>query len=87
MVNKSSDVVFSIDMYPPGAVKAVERRRCGCTDQLVLQGEMTKLRLESIPDITKTRLYNFDPLKPHFYIVKLGFTGVYIIFLILLKKN
>ena len=30
----------------------------------------------------KTRLYNFDPLKPHFYIVNLGFTGVYIIFLI-----
>ena len=36
--------------------------------------------------ITKTCLYNFDPLKPHFYIVKLGFTGVYIIFLILLKN-
>ena len=35
--------------------------------------------------ITKTHLYNFDPLKHHFYIVKLGFTGVYIIFLILLK--
>ena len=33
-------------------------------------------------DITKTCLYNFDPLKPHYYIVKLGFTGVYIIFLI-----
>ena len=33
-------------------------------------------------DIMKTRLYNFDPLKPHFYTVKLGFTGVYIIFLI-----
>ena len=32
--------------------------------------------------ITKTRLYNFDPLKPHFYIVKMGFTGVYIICLI-----
>ena len=32
--------------------------------------------------ITKTRLCNFDPLKPHFYVVKLGFTGVYIIFLI-----
>ena len=30
--------------------------------------------------ITKTCLYNFDPLKPHFYIVKLGFTGVYIVF-------
>ena len=32
--------------------------------------------------ITRTKLYNFDPLKSHFYIVKLGFTGVYIIFLI-----
>ena len=30
--------------------------------------------------ITKTYLYNVDPLKPHFYIVTLGFTGVYIIF-------
>ena len=36
----------------------------------------------SISIITKTCLYNFDPLKPHFYIVKLGFTGVYFIFLI-----
>ena len=32
--------------------------------------------------ITKTCLYNFDPLKPHFYIVKLGFAGVQVIFLI-----
>ena len=30
----------------------------------------------------KTYLYNSYPLKPHFYIEKLGFTGVYIIFLI-----
>ena len=37
-------------------------------------------------NITKTCLYNFDPLKPHFYIVKLGFTGVYIIFLISAKN-
>ena len=36
--------------------------------------------------ITKTCLYNFDPLKPHFYIVKLGFTEVYIIFLISAQK-
>ena len=36
--------------------------------------------------ITKLRLYNFNPLKPHFYIVKLGFTGVNIFF-ILLKKH
>ena len=32
--------------------------------------------------ITKTYLYNFDPLRPHFHIVKLVFTGVYVIFLI-----
>ena len=37
--------------------------------------------------ITKTCLYNFDPLKPHFYIVKLGFTGVYVIFLISAQKH
>ena len=32
--------------------------------------------------ITIKCLYNFDPFKPHFYIVKLRFTGVYIISLI-----
>ena len=32
-------------------------------------------------------LYNFDPIKPHFYIIKLGFTGVYIIFLIYAQKR
>ena len=37
--------------------------------------------------ITKTYLYNFDPLKPHFYIVKLRFTGVDIIFLISAQKH
>ena len=36
--------------------------------------------------ITKTCLYNFDPLKPHFYIVKLGFTGIYINFSISAQK-
>ena len=34
-----------------------------------------------------SRKHNFDPLKPHFYIVKLGFTGVYIIFLISSEKH
>ena len=37
--------------------------------------------------ITKTCLYNVDPLKPHFYIIKLGFTGVYVIFLISTQKH
>ena len=40
-----------------------------------------------IISITKTCLYNIDPLKPHFYIVKLGFTGVYILFFLFLLKN
>ena len=37
--------------------------------------------------ITKTYLYDFDPFKPHSYIAKLGFTGVYIIFLISAQKQ
>ena len=38
-------------------------------------------------NITKTYLYNFDPLKPHFYTVKLVFTGVYSIFLYFCSKT
>ena len=37
--------------------------------------------------IMKIHLYNFDPLKPHFYIVKLGLTVVYIILLISAQKH
>ena len=37
--------------------------------------------------ITKTRLYNFNPLKPHFYMEKLGFTWVFIIVLIAAQKH
>ena len=43
---------------------------------------MSRFVTKPIKCITKTCLYNVDPLKPHFYKVKLGFTGVYIIFLI-----
>ena len=38
-------------------------------------------------NIMKTYLYNFDPLKPNFYIVKLEFTGVNIIFFISTQKT
>ena len=41
---------------------------------------------ETSANITKTSLCNEDPLTPHFYIVKLGFTGVYIFFLFLLQN-
>ena len=37
-------------------------------------------------NITKTCLYSFDPLKPHFYIIKLGLQG-YILFFLFLLKN
>ena len=43
--------------------------------------------LISIHVITKTCLYSFDPLKPHFYTVKLEFTGVYINFLNFAQKH
>ena len=53
--------------------------------------EMTSPSSVCYLHITKTclGLYNFDPLKPHFYIIKLGFTGVYVtrIFLISAQKR
>ena len=47
------------------------------------------LSMDKVSTITKTYmyLYNFDPLKPYFYIVKLGFAGVYIFFLISAQKH
>ena len=48
------------------------------------KNKLTKTRLR-VNIISKTYLYNFDPLKPHFFTVKLGFTGVYI--LLFLLKN
>ena len=39
---KTSYVVFSTDMYHSNSVKAVERRRRGCGDRFIIQGEMTK---------------------------------------------
>ena len=37
--------------------------------------------------ITKKYLYNVDPFKPYFYIVKLGITGVYNIFFYISARN
>ena len=39
-----------------------------------------------ISHIMKTRFHNFDPIKPHFYIVKLGFTNT-LFFLFWEKKK
>ena len=46
-----------------------------------------KRKLVAVLFITKTYLYNFDPLTLHFYIVKLEFTQVYVIFLIFAQKH
>ena len=43
-------------------------------------------RIVGKKNITKTYLYNIDPLKPHFYIVKLGLQGYTLFFLLLLKN-
>ena len=55
---------------------------CFCRHAIAFSHLHFEKILESSINIMKTCLYNVDPLKPHFYIVKLGFTGVYIIFLI-----
>ena len=46
-------------------------------DKRIILNKLEKTRNH----LTKTCLYNFDPIKPQCCIVKLGFTGVYIIFL------
>ena len=55
-------------------------------DQILFKASMYKRQKVRVTTffliITKTCLYNVDPFKPHLYIVKLGFIGVYIIFLI-----
>ena len=56
--------------------------KCRKSHRFSLQRSGMLFSSENSEHITKTYLYNFDSLKPHFYIVKLGFTGVYIIFLI-----
>ena len=68
--------------WPTCALCSVKR------DSLERNNTSKKLKQQILVQcITKTCLYNIDPLKPHFYIVKLGFTGVYIIFLISAQKH
>ena len=74
--------------YALGSIESCIRRHCYQSKDNI--HTLTDLNVTSdniFLNITKTCLYNFDPLKPHFYIVKLGFTGVYIIFLISAQKH
>ena len=54
-----------------------------CTMSDIAQNNWEKIR----KIIMQTCPCNEDPLTPHFYIVKLGFTGVYIIFFIFALKD
>ena len=55
---------------------------------LFMNTENIKHSLCSTPSTSrKHSCIILTPLKPHFYIVKLGFTGVYIIFLISAQKH
>ena len=54
--------------------------------QLSFSINLNRTSIGRVGPVTKTRIYNFDPLKPHFYIMKLGSIGVYIIFLISAKN-
>ena len=56
----------------------------GWKSQCINENFSVRIKTQSI---MKTCVYNFDPHKPHFYIVKLWFTGVYIIFLISAQKH
>ena len=51
---------------------------------LFLVASYLGIAFASVVRITKTSPCNDHPLTPHFYIVKLGFTGVFIFFLFLL---
>ena len=56
--------------------------------EIELTVDETEMKLTTaVQIITKIYLYNFDPLKPHFCTVKLGFTGIYIIVLISAQKH
>ena len=56
--------------------------------QILLSGKKIDdkyLKMSSAENFTQHHK-KFDPLKPHFYLVKLGLKGVYIVFLFLLKN-
>ena len=75
--------IFRVNMVPHfTAPTETEKKKKAGGIKLKVQS-----RLSTIYTIRKTYLYNFDPLKPHFYTVKLGFTRVYIIFFISAQKH
>ena len=58
-----------------------------CSDAQAYTTNLFYVLVNTDVSITKAYLYNFDPPKPNFYTVKLGLTGVYIIFRIFAQKH
>ena len=67
--------IFIYSVVSNGSIRWQWRPRSGCTST------QSNLGLHQYTNIILT------PPKPHFYIVKMGFTGVYIIFLISAQKH
>ena len=63
----------------------MDKRKPATSSHMATQ-RTNNTRATALELITKTYLYNFDPHKPHFYMVKLGFTGYTLLFLFLLKN-
>ena len=93
MLNETNSLKFPFrNIFPAYTQGQSTHQCCQCFDCFRCTAFTLSIRTNSVDPyhtrrlvkvtITKTRLYNFDPLKPHFYIVKLGFTGIYIICLI-----
>ena len=55
MIPKDADVIFSTDTYKKDSIKAMERKRRGCGEKLIVRGESTKK-----PDSWKYFLANDD---------------------------
>ena len=55
MIPKNADVIFSTNTYKKDSIKAMERKRRGCGEKLIVRGESTKK-----PDSWKCFLANDD---------------------------
>ena len=71
-----------INLHMPHSLLSVHNSNYNLRNLRNLDNTAQPSAAPSVFLIPKTCLYNFDPHKPHFYMVKLGFTRVYLILLI-----
>ena len=83
-----NDTVVSVSQVVGFVLMRLSKKKKKKKKKKQQQKKTVKDAKQSQLDSARTfSLYNCDPLKPHFCIVKLGFTGVYIIFLIFARKH